>query len=85
MEAGGELAGYTGLSLPRFHADWMEGREQPIVEIGWRLARSPWGHGYATEAARASVQFAEYDHPVADRPSLPSVCYLLTSGCAVSR
>lgn len=27
------------------------------VEIGWRLARAFWGRGYATEAARASLDF----------------------------
>lgn len=27
------------------------------VEIGWRLARSAWGYGYATEAALASLAF----------------------------
>jgi len=28
------------------------------TEIGWRLARSSWGRGYATEAARACLDFA---------------------------
>jgi RimJ/RimL family protein N-acetyltransferase len=31
---------------------------QPEVEIGYRLARSAWGQGYATEAARAVRDFA---------------------------
>jgi RimJ/RimL family protein N-acetyltransferase len=46
----GEFIGFTGLSVPRFEAAFT-----PCVEVGWRLARSSWGQGYATEAARASV------------------------------
>lgn len=46
----GEFVGFTGLSIPRFEAPFT-----PCVEVGWRLARSAWGKGYATEAARASV------------------------------
>ena len=33
----------------------------PGNEIGWGLARSAWGKGYATEAARASIDWA-FDH-----------------------
>ncbi len=61
LEAQGEFVGYTGLSVPRFHADWMAAREQPVVEVGWRLRRDAWGHGYATEAARACVGHAFED------------------------
>jgi RimJ/RimL family protein N-acetyltransferase len=46
----GQFIGFAGLSVPRFEAPFM-----PAVEIGWRLARSAWGHGFATEAAQAAV------------------------------
>ena len=41
------VIGYCGL----FHYPDVNGQAE--VEIGYRLARSTWGNGYATEAARA--------------------------------
>ena len=49
----GEFLGFVGLAIPSFEAHFT-----PCVEIGWRLARPAWGHGYATEAARACLAFA---------------------------
>jgi RimJ/RimL family protein N-acetyltransferase len=48
----GEFIGFAGLSVPGFEAHFT-----PAVEVGWRLARSAWGSGYATEAARAALRF----------------------------
>ena len=46
------FAGFTGLLAPSFESHFT-----PCVEVGWRLARAQWGHGYATEAARASLVY----------------------------
>jgi RimJ/RimL family protein N-acetyltransferase len=46
------FAGFIGLSIPRFEAHFT-----PCVEIGWRLAAAYWNRGYATEGARASLEF----------------------------
>lgn len=52
----GELAGWIGLAVPYFLPEVL-----PTVEIGWRLGRSFWGAGLATEAARAALRFALVD------------------------
>lgn len=51
----GEFIGFTGLDPVE------EGMPFSGVEAGWRLARTAWGHGYATEAARAVLDFG-FDH-----------------------
>ncbi|RLV04627.1 GNAT family N-acetyltransferase [Streptomyces griseocarneus] len=49
--ATGEFIGFAGL-------DEVED-DMPFtgVEVGWRLARPFWGHGYASEAGRAALAF----------------------------
>lgn len=53
VKEGAPFIGYVGLARPRFLAHFT-----PAVEIGWRLARDQWGHGYATEAASRCLPVA---------------------------
>jgi RimJ/RimL family protein N-acetyltransferase len=56
------FAGFVGLAVPGFQAAFT-----PCVEIGWRLAREHWGHGYVSEAAAAVLAFGF------DRLALPEI------------
>lgn len=47
-----EFIGFIGLAPVDFHAHFT-----PAVEIGWRLACDYWGYGYATEGAKAALEF----------------------------
>jgi RimJ/RimL family protein N-acetyltransferase len=52
VRATGAFIGYTGLEpVPA-------GLPFTGMEVGWRLTRAAWGHGYATEAGRASIAYA---------------------------
>jgi len=47
-----QFIGFTGLAHARFQSDFT-----PCVEIGWRLSKTNWGHGFATEAATACLAY----------------------------
>ncbi len=52
-ELEGEFIGYVG-----FHHFDFEAEFSPGIEIGWRLGRKYWNQGYATEAAKACIDYA---------------------------
>lgn len=70
----GEFIGFTGLNVPRFEAHFL-----PAVEIGWRLCRPVWGHGFATEAARRALRIGFEDYQLAE------IISLTATGNAASR
>lgn len=51
VELDGRFLGYTGLLWATWPAPFT-----PALEVGWRLARTAWGHGYASEAAVAALR-----------------------------
>ena len=52
LKSTGEFIGFIGLN----YVDW-PAHFTPAVEVGWRLGSQFWGHGYATEGAKAAVDF----------------------------
>ncbi|MEW2631122.1 GNAT family N-acetyltransferase [Streptomyces sp. NPDC048389] len=52
LDENGEVIGFTG-AQPWPHEDFGPVGE---IEIGWRLARAAWGKGYATVAARTTLE-----------------------------
>jgi RimJ/RimL family protein N-acetyltransferase len=65
---GPEFIGFIGLAVPRFEAPF-----NPSVEVGWRLARSAWGHGYAPEGATEVLRFGFEELDLAEILSFTSV------------
>lgn len=48
----GELIGFIGLNGIAWQAHFT-----PAIEIGWRLGSEYWGKGYATEGAKAALEY----------------------------
>ncbi len=48
-----EFIGFTGMLHQEFKSEYT-----PCVDIGWRLKRSAWEKGFATEAAKACIDFS---------------------------
>lgn len=64
----GVFLGFVGLAAPSFETAFT-----PCVEIGWRLDPAAWGHGYATEAARAALRFGFEELDLAEIVSFTTV------------
>ena len=66
--------GFVGLQTVSFAAHFT-----PATDLGWRLGRAYWGHGYATEAARAALAYGRA------LDGLPTVVSFTVPGNAPSR
>jgi len=52
LQATGAFIGFIGLKEANFRAHFT-----PKIEVGWRLSRHYWGHGYATEGAKRALEY----------------------------
>ena len=69
VEADGAFVGFTGLVWQTYDASFT-----PALEVGWRLARSAWGHGFATEGATAALALGlDEDDSVVSATALTNV------------
>jgi len=49
----GEFIGFIGLAYQTYEADF-----NPATDIGWRLKKTAWRKGYATEGAKKCLEYA---------------------------
>jgi RimJ/RimL family protein N-acetyltransferase len=68
VRASGEFIGFTGLDTVD------DGMPFTGIEVGWRLSRAAWGHGYATEAAQAALRYGF------DTMGLPEIVAVAVAG-----
>ena len=68
-KSGGSFIGYVGFHHFDFDAEF-----SPGVEIGWRLAREHWNSGYATEAAKACLDYARRNRLFNEIYSFTTLC-----------
>lgn len=57
LKSTNQFIGYTGFTVPAFISFFT-----PCVEIGWRYHKNHWGNGYATEAAKACLEYGFKNH-----------------------
>ncbi|MDB5134322.1 MAG: family N-acetyltransferase [Mucilaginibacter sp.] len=63
-----QFIGFTGLSHPRFESHFT-----PCVEIGWRLSKANWNQGFATEAAKACLDYGHDNLDIKEIYSFTSI------------
>ena len=51
--ATGQLIGFIGLAYQSYETEFT-----PSIDIGWRLRKSSWGNGFATEGAKRCIEYA---------------------------